>query len=106
TGTRDACRRALICAGRTGIHRTARLTIVNRDATERPVTELAAHARAELRIANATREKQRLRHVVEDVRVLEEKRPLLREEHFEALIDGGLRIVGLDLAEIRVQREV
>ena len=38
--------------------------------------------------------------------VLQEERTLLRELHFEALVHGDLRIVGFDLAEIRIRGRV
>src|SRR5262249_34950530 len=42
----------------------------------------------------------------EEVAVLEEERPLLGKEHLEALVDGDLRLVRLDLAEIGIDRRI
>ena len=52
------------------------------------------------------REKKSVNGEREEVGVLEEERPLLGKEDLEALVDGDLRLVRLDLAEVGVQREV
>ena len=79
--------------------------IVDHQRARRPLAVLAGHPRAELRVPHPPRKEQRQRRG-EEVGVLEEERPLLREEDLEALVDGHLRLVGLDLAEVGVDGEV
>src|SRR5205814_9801955 len=43
---------------------------------------------------------------IEKIEAFEKKRPLLRKENGEALIDGDLRNVGLDLRKIGIEREI
>ena len=86
-------------------HRAARCAIVDREPRHRPLADLAGHARAYLRIRDPSREKQ-VDWRLKVGRVLDEERPLLREEHLEPLVDRHLRFIGFDLAEIRVQRQV
>ena len=88
-----------------GIDGMARRPIVDRQRPDRPSADLSGRARADLRIADPPREEQRDRRL-EIAGVLQEERSLLGKEHFEALVDGDLRLVGFHLAEIGIDREV
>ena len=96
---------AILELGARRIRLLARRAVVDHQRARRPLPVLAGHPRAELRIPHPPREEQRQRRV-EEVGVLEEERPLLREEDLEALVDRHLRLVGLDLAEVGVDGEV
>src|SRR5690606_1278682 len=67
--------------------------------------DFAAYLAAGDRIHDASRVDE-LARCCEQLDALEEERPLLREEQSEALVDGDLRRVGLDLAEVRVDRRI
>ena len=79
----------------------AGLPVVDGDRAQGPAPGLPAQPQAGAGVHNATREEQVHRRL-EIARVLDEERSLLGEEHLEALVDGHLRIIGLDLAEVRV----
>ncbi len=85
--------------------RATRRAVVHRETTHCPATQLAGEASTETGIDDAPREKQVDRRL-EVARVLGEERSLLREEDLEALVHRHLRIVGLDLAEVRVDRRI
>ena len=87
------------------IGRVTRPTVVERQRTGGPPTQLARGARADLRIADAPGEEQIDRRL-EVAGILEEEGTLLGEEHLETLVDRHLRLVRFHLAEVRVRREV
>src|SRR6266567_8203954 len=83
----------------------AGVAVIDDQGAERPFSEFSRYARAKLRVGDLAREKQIDRRG-EKSGVLDEERALLREKDSEALVDGDLRVVGLDLAEIGIQCDV
>src|SRR2546422_922693 len=79
--------------------------VVNEESSERVMSQLACHARSVLRIGDASREEQ-IDGRLEEGGILQKKGPLFGEEDFETLIHSHLGLVGLHLAEVRVQREI
>src|SRR5262249_8446907 len=79
--------------------------IINCQNTEVPTAQLACEPDAELRIGNSAREEEILRCRKESS-ILHKEWPLLREKHLKSLIDGDLRIVGFDLAEVWFEGDV
>ena len=43
---------------------------------------------------------------VEDVDAFEEERPLFRKENWESLVRSDHQLIGLDLSEVRIDREI
>ncbi len=80
-------------------HDQARGAVIGHERADRKAAESPGQASPELRIGNATGEEQ-IDGGGEVAGVLQEKRPLFREEDLEALADRNLRLVGFDLAEV------
>src|SRR5690348_9803851 len=76
-------------------------SIVTGENPHGPGATFPGQTQAEFRVADAARE-HHVDWAGEVVAVLEEERTLFWEKHFEALVDGDLRLVGFDLAEIRI----
>ena len=98
---------ALVEAAPPRLHPPARRLVVGEHQADRRVADLAGQLRAQVRVD----ERARVHEVdrsgnVEDLRPLEEERPQLGIEQREPLVDLDLRKVGLDLREVRVEREV
>ena len=83
----------------------ARRVVVHHQTRERPARRFPGHTAAEPGIRNTPREEQVLRSL-EEPGVLDREWTLLGKEHLVTLVDGDLRLVGLDLTEIRVDGEV
>ena len=83
----------------------ARMPVINHEGTQSPVSGFSRHARAELRVGNLPGEKQ-AHWGLKEARVLDKERALFREQNCEALVYGDLRVVGLHLTEIGIQRDV
>src|SRR5215470_4662995 len=64
-----------------------------------------AEPRSKIRVCNTPGEQQ-INRSAEVVRVLDEERALLREEHLETLVDCHLRIVGFHLTEVGIRGDV
>src|SRR5438105_363536 len=79
--------------------------IIDGQSADGPASEASGEARACSRIGDAAREKQ-IHRRAEESGVLEKEGPLLRKEHFESLIDGDLRLVRFDFAEVGIEGEV
>ena len=79
--------------------------VVHEHRSDAPVPQPSGKPGARFGIDDAAREHE-LGFRAEVVGVLYEKRPQLRKPHLEALVDGDLRLVGLNLAEVRVERDV
>src|SRR5450631_1525905 len=104
-------------ASKHGVHRSlavARLALRQHLAWRAVVRDKRAHSPSsyrpgqlgsELRFDNAPREEQFLRHG-KDRSILQKERPALRIHHLETLVCLNFRIVGTDLAEIRVYGHV
>ena len=95
-----------VSAGRIGgIQCGARGAIVDRQQAHAPAAQLAGEAAAELGVDDAAGKQERFRcHEV--TVVLEKEGAFFRETNFEPLVDGHLRIVGFDLAEIGIERDI
>ena len=87
------------------IDRVARPTVVERQRTGGPPTQLARGARADLRITDAAG-KEQIDRRLEVAGIFEEERPLLGKEHLETLVDRHLRLVRFHLAEVRIRSEI
>ena len=79
--------------------------VVHEESADHPWTLLAGEPSASARLCEAAGEEQ-LDRGLEVAGVLDEERTLLRELDLEALVGGHLRLVGLDLAEVRLDRDV
>src|SRR6202008_782255 len=79
----------------------ARRPVITGQNPDSPWAGFSRESEAILGMAYAPR-KDEIDRCREEVAVLEEERPLLGKEHLEALVDGDLGLVGLDLAEIRI----
>src|SRR5207249_4816367 len=82
--------------------------IIGDEEADIPRALLAGEAHAESWIGDSAG-KQQLREAVytyvsvaEKICVFQEEGPFFREEDFEALVDGVLRFVGLDLSEVGI----
>jgi hypothetical protein len=87
-----------------GRFRAGRL-VVHEHGAETPSPLAARELQAALGVDDAAREQER-RFSPEKIRVLEEERAPFWKLDLEALVDGHLWLVGLDLAEVRVVGEV
>ena len=86
-------------------HELARGSIVGGQGARDPRARLARQAEAVLRVGDPAREEE-LGRGLEESRVLDEERPPLGEDDLVPLVDGHLRLVGFDLAEIGIERGI
>ena len=83
----------------------ARGLVVHQDGAEAPLTSATGQTQSAFGVNDAAG-KQQDRVGGEEVCVLHEERATLGVLHFEALVDGDLRLVRLDLREVRIQCQV
>ena len=101
--------RVLPVRGAGAIVNISRGLVVGHHEAQRHLAGLACQLRPVPRIHHRSRVDQRQRERrgdLIDLLPLEEKRPQLREEHGEALVDLDLRLVRFDLREVRVVGKV
>src|SRR5689334_12053519 len=79
--------------------------IIGSQAAHAPSAQRSGQLDPKLRIHNAPR-KEELFGEAEYGRVFQEEGASLRKDHLIALINLHLRIVGTDLAEVRIQRHI
>jgi len=91
----------MVVQGVRGSDAAARRLIVREERPDRPGPALSRQSQTVLRIRNATSE-DKIDRRVEVTAVLEKEWPLFRKENLKPLVDGGLRLVGFDLGEIRI----
>ena len=83
----------------------ARRAIVYYESSKSPARCFTREPHSELRIDNAARKEKGLGRI-KVAGVLEEERPPLGKEDLEALVDSHLRLIGFNLAEVRIRRDV
>ena len=87
-------------------HHAPQALIVNRQQSQPPLlAQFSGQADAVLRISYAARE-VKIDGRVEKIRALLKKRPLLRKEDLKPLVHRVLRLIALQLPEVRIHREV
>ena len=106
--TADAANSKECALARQGIvprHLLSGSGIVRHQHAQRPWTILAGQTHAQSRVLNAPGEDQ-VDGSHEVVRIFQEERTLLGKENLKALIHRDLRLIGLDLTEIRVDGRI
>src|SRR5207247_8312974 len=83
----------------------ARRTVVDDQRADSITARFSGQLQTAVRIRDASCEKK-LQRRLEVVGVLDKERPLFGKENLEAPIHRLLRLVGLDLAEVRIHRDV
>ena len=97
--------RALVVERVASRHCLPRLTVIDGQQPKVRVAYLAGHASAELRVRDAARINQ-IDWRNEVVRILQEEWPELRKVDRISLIDGELRLIGFDIAEVRIDGRI
>src|SRR4029077_4727710 len=77
--------------------------VITRENSNCPRTGLARQAQAKFWMSDIA-SKDQVDRAGEVVAVLQKERPLLGEEHRKSLVNGDLRLVRFDLAEVRIDR--